>query len=403
MNSPLSLLPKLGAEFRRFSLDRYEPGMFKDFLQLLRGLHHLQHMDFFISYADVHGELLPINNDENFCKAVSTAQPLLRIFIQQREEMDQATASTDTVIRRKKSTAAARGDASRRRPHLQIGMPQNFRPISSIIDVDILPECHRRVRLYSQGSDRPLGLYIRDGTTVRVTPQGLEKVPGIFISRMVPGGLADSTGLLAINDQVLEVNGIDLMGKSLDQVTDMMVANSHNLIITVKPANQRNNIKSYSFIAPSPRRVLEGEGSISYPGLPVIMGARVWSTRGYESDEDSDIVVESPARDSPRHSNASAATPSYFPNAHDGYRCRGRHGAPAYCRSQPCLNQMPYPEPSAPLNREMTQQHHYRSSPAFRQSTSSTHDILSMFRSDIRQRLMVPQAAMEEDGIVITL
>lgn len=26
------------------------------------------------------------------------------------------------------------------------------------------------------------------------------------------------------------------------QVTDMMVANSHNLIVTVKPANQRNNV-----------------------------------------------------------------------------------------------------------------------------------------------------------------
>lgn len=57
--------------------------------------------------------------------------------------------------------------------------------------------------------------------------------------RLVPGGLAESTGLLAVNDEVLEVNGIEVAGKSLDQVTDMMVANSANLIITVKPANQR--------------------------------------------------------------------------------------------------------------------------------------------------------------------
>lgn len=53
------------------------------------------------------------------------------------------------------------------------------------------------------------------------------------------GGLAESTGLLAVNDEVLEVNGIEVQGKSLDQVTDMMVANSSNLIVTVKPANQR--------------------------------------------------------------------------------------------------------------------------------------------------------------------
>lgn len=61
---------------------------------------------------------------------------------------------------------------------------------------------------------------------------------------MVPGGLAESTGLLAVNDEVLEVNGIEVAGKSLDQVTDMMVANSSNLIITVKPVNQRMTLAS---------------------------------------------------------------------------------------------------------------------------------------------------------------
>lgn len=110
--------------------------------------------------------------------------------------------------------------------------------MSSIIDVDVVPETCRRVRLVKHGSDKPLGFYIRDGTSVRVTPHGLEKVPGIFISRLVPGGLAESTGLLAVNDEVLEVNGIEVAGKTLDQVTDMMVANSSNLIITIRPANQ---------------------------------------------------------------------------------------------------------------------------------------------------------------------
>lgn len=62
----------------------------------------------------------------------------------------------------------------------------------------------------------------------------------------MPGGLAESTGLLAVNDEVLEVNGIEVTGKSLDQVTDMMVANSSNLIITVKPVNQTNTLASNS-------------------------------------------------------------------------------------------------------------------------------------------------------------
>lgn len=44
----------------------------------------------------------------------------------------------------------------------------------------------------------------------------------MFISRLVRGGLAESTGLLGVNDEILEVNGIDVAGKSLDQVnTDL--------------------------------------------------------------------------------------------------------------------------------------------------------------------------------------
>lgn len=161
------------------------------------------------------------------------------------EEADYTTFGTDSLTRKKNTGLSAvllRPDSNKKKPSVIISLPKDFRPVSSIIDVDILPETHRRVRLYKHGQEKPLGFYIRDGSSVRVTPQGLEKVPGIFISRLVPGGLAESTGLLAVNDEVLEVNGIEVAGKSLDQVTDMMIANSHNLIITVKPANQRNNV-----------------------------------------------------------------------------------------------------------------------------------------------------------------
>lgn len=124
------------------------------------------------------------------------------------------------------------------RPVNKISAPKDFRVVSSIVDADLLPDTVRRVKLLKHSSDRPLGFYIRDGMSVRVTPYGLEKVPGIFISRLVPGGLAEGTGLLAVNDEILEVNAIEVLGKTLDQVTDMMVANSQNLIITVKPASQ---------------------------------------------------------------------------------------------------------------------------------------------------------------------
>ncbi|XP_026166181.1 partitioning defective 6 homolog alpha [Mastacembelus armatus] len=239
---------KFEAEYRRFALKKNGPGGFQEFYCLIQTIHHIPGVDVLLGYADVHGDLLPINNDDNFHKAVSSANPLLRIIVTKKED-EPVVFATNSLQRRKKGlgltglrTTGSSSTHSKNKPSLMIGLPQNFRQISSIIDVDILPETHRRVRLHKHGTQKPLGFYIRDGVSVRVTPQGVEKVPGVFISRLVRGGLAESTGLLGVNDEILEVNGIDVAGKSLDQVTDMMVANSHNLIVTVKPANQRNNV-----------------------------------------------------------------------------------------------------------------------------------------------------------------
>ncbi|XP_062848018.1 par-6 family cell polarity regulator gamma a [Trichomycterus rosablanca] len=381
---------KFGAEFRRFSLDRYEPGKCKDFRQFILSLHQLYYTEVFISYADLHGDLLPINNDENFCKAVSTAQPLLRIFIQLQEEVDQI--SNNYVTRRNKSTVAVCTNVSKERP-IQISVPQNFRPVSSIIDADILPVCHRRVRLYRQASDKPLGFYIRDGTTVSVTPHGLVKVPGIFISQIVPGGLADSCGLLAINDQVLEVNGIELTGKSLDQVTDMMIANSCNLIITVKPANQCNNIRN-PVISSIPELLLDGGNSVSYPGLPIIMKSYFGKGNSYIKDKNSGMVVEKAVN--PSSCSTVALQSSHIQYPHLAYTRESWH-------SQPCLNNTAHSGSSTSLLREMGSQQHYKSNPSFRQNAFSTHDLLGTLSLDLRQRLMVPVGAMEEDGIVFTL
>ncbi|XP_030638616.1 par-6 family cell polarity regulator gamma a [Chanos chanos] len=397
---------KYGAEFRRFSLDRLEPGKFEEFNRLLLRLHHLSGSEVLISYADVHGELLPINNDDNFHKAVSSAQPLLRIFLQRKEEFDRSSLTVDSMARRKKPAVALRGDIQRRRPHIQISMPQDFRPVSSIIDVDIIPECHRRVRLYRQGSDKPLGFYIRDGTTVRVTPQGVEKVPGIFISRMVPGGLAESTGLLAINDQVLEVNGIEVTGKSLDQVTDMMIANSHNLIITVKPVNQHNNIVRHSYTSSRSSHLADSRDYLNYPGLPTILGTRGWTGDEFESDEDSDIVIERPIKKSSHLSNALVTCSSSHSRVHTRYgppnlgqRPHSVIATPSY-HSQPCLNHTSHTSQSNTQHREHILQQHYGSSPNFRQSSASMRDLLHTLRTDLRHHLTMPEGGMEDDGMV---
>ncbi|KAJ8412317.1 hypothetical protein AAFF_G00145840 [Aldrovandia affinis] len=224
---------KFGAEFRRFSLERSKPGRFEEFYGLLQHVHRIPNVELLVGYADADGDLLPINNDDNYHKAISTAGPLLRLFLQRREEADDSGFESP----RRRKAARPWPDGHRWHPPVTISLPRDFRPVSSIIDADILPECLRRVRLHKHGREHPLGFYIRSGSSVRLMPQGPQMVPGIFISRLVPGGLAHGTGLLAVDDEVLEVNGIEVAGKTLDQVTDMMVANSHNLVVTVKPAS----------------------------------------------------------------------------------------------------------------------------------------------------------------------
>ena len=243
---------KFDAEFRRFSLDKSKYITFEDFYALLESLHVTQsNIPFRVSFIDPKdNDILPINNTDNFLRAIHNAKPLLRLVIQRQGECENSLYyhkqggghisvpgnSTKSGLR---GLLGAGGPGGNHKSVISISQPSDFRQVSAIIDVDVVPETCRRVRLLKHGSHKPLGFYIRDGTSVRVTPSGLEKVPGIFISRLVPGGLAESTGLLAVNDEVLEVNGIEVAGKSLDQVTDMMVANSSNLIVTVKPANQR--------------------------------------------------------------------------------------------------------------------------------------------------------------------
>lgn len=78
---PFCHIYQFEAEYRRFALKRNGPGGFLDFYHLLQTIHHIPGVDMLLGYADIQGDLLPINNDENFHKAVSSANPLLRIII----------------------------------------------------------------------------------------------------------------------------------------------------------------------------------------------------------------------------------------------------------------------------------------------------------------------------------
>lgn len=45
----------------------------------------------------------------------------------------------------------------------------------------------------------------------------------VIIGRIVKGGAAEKSGLLHEGDEVLEINGIDIRGKSINDVCDLMV------------------------------------------------------------------------------------------------------------------------------------------------------------------------------------
>ncbi|RNA36530.1 partitioning defective 6 [Brachionus plicatilis] len=263
----LEVKSKYDAEFRRFGLDRLKISKFEEFYYLVEKLHGLYGIQFNICYTDKDGDLLPINNDNNLARVLQVTMGILRLIILRKGECYPENANfyfngnfmqpsnlnfassnlsyrpTNFLnqIKELSTTLTSHNQSNSVKPFV-ISYPEDFRPVSAIIDVDILPDTFRRVRLHKHKSSKPLGFYIRDGRSLRVTPHGVEQVPGIFISRLVPGGLAESTGLLSVNDEVIEVNGIEVSGKTLDQVTDMMVANSSNLIITVKPTNQKYNL-----------------------------------------------------------------------------------------------------------------------------------------------------------------
>ena len=262
----LEVKSKYDTEFRRFGLDRLKINKFEEFYYLIEKLHGLYGIQFNICYTDKDGDLLPINNDNNLVRVLQVTMNILRLIILRKGECYPESgnlylnghylqssnlnfASSNLSYRhtnflnqiKELSNTLTSNNTNSVKPFV-ISYPEDFRPVSAIIDVDILPDTYRRVRLHKHKSSKPLGFYIRDGRSLRVTPNGVEQVPGIFISRLVPGGLAESTGLLSVNDEVIEVNGIEVAGKTLDQVTDMMVANSSNLIITVKPTNQKYNL-----------------------------------------------------------------------------------------------------------------------------------------------------------------
>lgn len=63
-------------------------------------------------------------------------------------------------------------------------------------------------------------LYVLQGATVR------NEMDSVVISRIVRGGAAERSGLLSEGDEILEINGIEIRGKDVNQVFDILVSTS---------------------------------------------------------------------------------------------------------------------------------------------------------------------------------
>lgn len=60
----------------------------------------------------------------------------------------------------------------------------------------------------------------------------------VMIGRVVRGGAAEKTGLLHQGDEVLEVNGVAMRGKSVNEVCDILAAMTGTLTFFVVPAGK---------------------------------------------------------------------------------------------------------------------------------------------------------------------
>ena len=74
-------------QYRRFNIYREDYTQVEEFYTIVREEFGLSlDMPFHISYTDpIHQDLLPINNDDNLAKSLSTANPHIKLFLYRRE------------------------------------------------------------------------------------------------------------------------------------------------------------------------------------------------------------------------------------------------------------------------------------------------------------------------------
>ena len=76
-----------------------------------------------------------------------------------------------------------------------------------------------RITSYLQINDNNLEVFVTQGATIKAE----EGTGRILIARVMHGGAADRSGLISCGDEVIEVNGINVEGKTPNDVLKILV------------------------------------------------------------------------------------------------------------------------------------------------------------------------------------
>lgn len=60
----------------------------------------------------------------------------------------------------------------------------------------------------------------------------------VIISRIVKGGAAERSGLLHEGDEILEINGVEIRGKDVNDVFDILVREEKILVLKLEHINR---------------------------------------------------------------------------------------------------------------------------------------------------------------------
>ncbi|XP_072911320.1 protein scribble homolog isoform X5 [Hemitrygon akajei] len=149
------------------------------------------------------------------------------------------TGSAPTISLVVEREVTGSGQPANGSPSPQIARPQSPPPADTYTPGDSPPHSHRstedlypvqEVTLLKTGG--PLGLSIVGGSDHASHPFGIQE-PGVFISKVVPDGLAAQVGL-QVGDRILEVNGIDLRHATHQEAVMALLSHQQQIRLLVR-------------------------------------------------------------------------------------------------------------------------------------------------------------------------